>query len=226
MIKRKMFPYLMAAALVASTFAPMASVNGQTMSMKSITYPKTAKVSHVDDYAGTKIEDPYRWLEDDRSKETEAWVTAQNKVTFGYLEGIPFRAALRARLGKLYDYPKYSAPSEKRGLYFFRKNTGLQNQAVLYIQKGLDGTPEVLIDPNALSPDGTTRLGATIDLLPAGGYERQYYGSGGWRGRGDGMPDAEWRGVGGGASGFRRRASRPACQAGGRRAGRAHWYWM
>ncbi|MCP9495604.1 MAG: prolyl oligopeptidase family serine peptidase [Pyrinomonadaceae bacterium MAG19_C2-C3] len=163
MSKRKTLHSLLAAtALVASTFAPFADVHGQTMSNKSIAYPKTAKVSHVDDYAGTKIEDPYRWLEDDRSKETEAWVTAQNRVTFGYLEEIPFRAALRARLGKLYDYPKYTAPSEKRGLYFFRKNTGLQNQAVLYMQKGLNGTPEVLIDPNTLSPDGTTRLGRTV----------------------------------------------------------------
>lgn len=153
---RKASSGLLAASLVLLLLPP---VNSQTMSIK---YPKTAKVEHTDDYHGTKIEDPYRWLEDDRSKETEAWVAEQNKLTFGYLEQIPFRAALRARLDKLFDYPKYTAPSKKRDLYFFRKNAGLQNQAVLYVQKGLDGALDVLIDPNALSPDGTIRLGPTV----------------------------------------------------------------
>ncbi|MGE5198464.1 MAG: prolyl oligopeptidase family serine peptidase, partial [Rhodospirillaceae bacterium] len=92
--------------------------------------------------------------------ETAAWVEAQNKVTFGYLEKIPYRAALKARLEALYNYPKYGAPSRKGDHFFFTKNDGLQNQSVLYIQKGLEGAPEVLIDPNTWSADGTSRLGA------------------------------------------------------------------
>ena len=124
----------------------------------SPTYPMTRKSDHVDTYHGTKVPDPYRWLEDDMSAETAAWVTAQNNVTFPYLEKIPFRAALIDRVFKLNDYEKYSAPSQKGPYFFFSKNSGLQNQSVLYIQKGADGTPEVLIDPNTWSKDGTTRL--------------------------------------------------------------------
>lgn len=156
---KKVLSGLLAASL--ATLPLLSPAFGQMVPAKSVAYPKTAKVGQTDDYHGTKVEDPYRWLEDDRSKETEAWVAEQNKVTFGYLDKIPFRGALRARLDKLYDYPKYTAPSKKRDLYFFRKNAGLQNQAVLYVQKGLDGAPETLIDPNTLSPDGTTRLGGT-----------------------------------------------------------------
>ncbi len=121
-------------------------------------YPDTRKVDQVDTYHGTQVADPYRWLEDDNSAETAKWVEAQNKVTFAYLEKIPFRAQLRTRLERLYDYPKYSAPSRKRDLFFFYKNDGLQNQSVLYVQQGIDGKPEVLLDPNAWSSDGTVRL--------------------------------------------------------------------
>ncbi len=123
-------------------------------------YPQTRKIDHVDTYHGVKVPDPYRWLEDDNSTETAAWVEAQNKVTFGYLERIPYRTALKDRLEKLYNYPKFSAPSRKGEWFFFSKNDGLQNQSVLYVQKGLSGTPEVLIDPNKWSEDGTTRLAA------------------------------------------------------------------
>jgi prolyl oligopeptidase len=112
-------------------------------------YPQTRKVDHVDTYHGTQVPDPYRWLEDDTSPETAAWVQAQNKVTFPYLEKIPFRAALQKRVIQLNDYEKYTSPSRKGPYVFFRKNAGLQNQSVLYIQKGMTGTPEVLIDPNA-----------------------------------------------------------------------------
>jgi prolyl oligopeptidase len=111
-------------------------------------YPQARKVDHVDTYHGTTVPDPYRWLEDDTSAETAVWVTAQNKVTFPYLEKIPFRAALQKRVNQLNDYEKYSAPSRKGPYVFFRKNDGLQNQSVLYIQKGMSGKPEVLIDPN------------------------------------------------------------------------------
>ena len=128
----------------------------------ALEYPVTRKVDHVDTYHGTKVPDPYRWLEDDTSAETAAWVEAQNKVTFAYLEKIPFRAQLTKRLKDLYDYAKYSAPSRKGDYFFFRKNDGLQNQSVLYIQKGLEGKPEVLLDPNEWSADGTVLLNAFV----------------------------------------------------------------
>ena len=125
-------------------------------------YPETRTVDHVDTYHGVKVPDPYRWLEDDASADTAKWVEAQNKVTFAYLEKIPFRAQLTARLKKLYDYARYSAPSRKGDYFFFRKNDGLQNQSVLYIQKGIDGKPEVLLDPNSWSEDGTVLLNAFV----------------------------------------------------------------
>ena len=112
-------------------------------------YPQARKVDHVDTYHGTQVSDPYRWLEDDTSAETAAWVQAQNKVTFPYLEKIPFRAALQRRVKQLNNYEKYTSPTRKGPYVFFRKNDGLQNQSVLYIQKGMNGKPEVLIDPNA-----------------------------------------------------------------------------
>ena len=127
---------------------------------QGLPYPTTKAVDHADVYHGTRVPDPYRWLEDDTSAETAAWVAAQNKVTFAYLERIPFRAALLKRLNALYNYAKYSTPSRKGDYYFFSKNDGLQNQSVLYIQKGLNGSPEVLLDPNKWSEDGTVRLGA------------------------------------------------------------------
>ncbi len=131
-----------------------------TASAEKYQYPKPRKVDHTDTYFGTVVPDPYRWLEDDNSQETAQWVAEENKLTFGYLEKIPFRAKLKERLEKLYNYPKYSAPFRRGEFFFFSKNDGLQNQSVLYIQKGLDGKPEVLIDPNKLSEDGTTRLSA------------------------------------------------------------------
>ncbi len=121
-------------------------------------YPTTKTVDHVDTYHGVAVPDPYRWLEDDTSAETAAWVAAQNTVTFAHLDTIPFRPALTARLEQLFDYPKFSAPERRGDRYFFSKNDGLQNQAVIYRQQGLDGAPEVLLDPNTLSPDGTTKL--------------------------------------------------------------------
>ena len=140
-----------AAALAATCSQPAAP---------RLDYPQTKKVEHVDTYHGVQVADPYRWLEDDNSAETAAWVEAQNKVTFGYLEQIPYRAALKARLEALYNYPRYGAPSRKGEHFFFSKNDGLQNQNVLYVQKGLEGEPEVLIDPNKWSEDGTTKLAA------------------------------------------------------------------
>ena len=130
-----------------------------TLAAQGLTYPTTRTVDHVDTYHGTQVPDPYRWLEDDTSAATATWVEAQNKVTFAYLERIPYRAQLLKRLNSLYNYAKYSSPSRKGEYYFFSKNNGLQNQSVLYIQKGLNGTPEVLLDPNTWSADGTMRLG-------------------------------------------------------------------
>ena len=127
---------------------------------QQLQYPAARKIDHVDTYHGTTVADPYRWLEDDNSADTAAWVEAENKVTFPYLERIPYRKQMEARVKQLNDYAKYSAPSHKGPYVFFSKNEGLQNQSVLYIQKGMDGTPEVLIDPNAWAADGTVRLGA------------------------------------------------------------------
>jgi len=122
-----------------------------------LTYPETKKVDQVDDYFGTKVADPYRWLEDDNAEDTKAWVEAQNAVTFGYLEKIPYRAKIKERLTEIFNYPRYSSPRRVGDHYFFTKNDGLQNQSVTYIQKGLDGEPEVFLDPNQLSADGTVR---------------------------------------------------------------------
>ncbi|MDA9072170.1 prolyl oligopeptidase family serine peptidase [bacterium] len=121
-------------------------------------YPEVRKDSVVDDYFGTLIADPYRWLENDTSEETAAWVKAQNEVTFDYLTQIPFREDLEKRLTELWNYEKVSAPFKKGDHYFMYKNDGIQNQSVLYIQKGLDGEQEVLLDPNSLSAEGTTSL--------------------------------------------------------------------
>jgi len=123
-----------------------------------VQYPETRMENQSDDYFGTDIADPYRWLELDTAPEVIEWVKKQNEVTFSYLDKIPFRKNIRARLEELWNYPKYSAPFKKGDYYFFYKNDGLQNQAVLFYQKGLEGTPEVFLDPNKLSEDGTAAL--------------------------------------------------------------------
>jgi prolyl oligopeptidase len=127
---------------------------------QSLDYPQTRKGDQVDDYHGTKVADPYRWLEEDNSAETAKWVEAENKATFGYLGKIPYRAAVKKRLEQLYNYPKYTAPFWRGELLFYAKNDGLQNQSVVYMQKSLDGTADVLLDPNKFSADGTTRMGS------------------------------------------------------------------
>jgi prolyl oligopeptidase len=125
---------------------------------KKLPYPVARKTDQTDEYFGTKVSDPYRWLEDKDSKETAEWVAAENKVTFGYLEQIPFRNQIKDRLTQIWNYPKYGAPFKKGNNYFFFKNDGLQNQAVLYKQSSLEAQPEVFLDPNKLSTDGTTSL--------------------------------------------------------------------
>jgi prolyl oligopeptidase len=125
---------------------------------RRLEYPKTRATDQVDDYFGTKVKDPYRWLEDDNSAETKAWVEAENKVTFAYLESIPQRQAIEKRITELWNYERYGAPSKEGPWYIYSHNDGLQNQAVVYRTKGLDAPPEVLLDPNALSKDGTVAL--------------------------------------------------------------------
>ena len=123
-----------------------------------MTYPITKKDKTVDTYFGIKVADPYRWLENDTTKETASWVKAQNKVTSSYLAKIPFRNKLKERLTNLANYEKIGAPFKKNGKYYFYKNNGLQNQSVLYVQDSLNAQPEVFLDPNKLSEDGTVAL--------------------------------------------------------------------
>ncbi|MFN5135423.1 MAG: prolyl oligopeptidase family serine peptidase [Chitinophagaceae bacterium] len=127
-----------------------------------IKYPITRKVDTVTNYFGTMVPDPYRWLEDDNSEETKAWVEEQNKVTAAYFTRIKFRDKVKERLSEMWNYPRISSPSKEGDYYYFFKNDGLQNQSIMYRQKGLDGTPEVFIDPNKLSSDGTAALGGTV----------------------------------------------------------------
>ena len=124
----------------------------------AMAYPSTRTVDHVDDYSGTKVADPYRWLEDDQAPETKAWVEAQNRVTFGFLEQIPERSRIKERLTALWNYERFGVPFKEGGRYFFTKNDGLQNQSVLYTLPSLDAEPRVLLDPNKLSADGTVAL--------------------------------------------------------------------
>ena len=170
-VRRSLFAFLLVAALLgAAAIAPIVSrawaqnvapnstsaTGAATSKDPKLVYPESKKVDQVDDYFGTKVADPYRWLEDDRTPEVQSWIEAQNKVTFAYLDRIPYREKLKARLTELYDYPRISAPFRRGDTYFFTKNDGLQNQSVYYIQKGVNGTPEVFIDPNKFSADGTS----------------------------------------------------------------------
>lgn len=126
---------------------------------QSLTYPETRKDgSIIDEYHGTKVADPYRWLEDDNSDETKAWVKSQNEVTFGYLKAIPQRAKIRERLEKAWNYERTGVPFEHGGKWFFNRNSGLQNQSVLHVTESLEAEARVLLDPNTLSKDGTTSL--------------------------------------------------------------------
>ena len=125
---------------------------------KPLTYPTTSKGETVDVYFDTKLPDPYRWLEDDKSAETGAWVKAQNEVTYGYLAQIPFRTALKTRMEKLWNYEKIGAPFKEGNFTYYYKNNGLQNQSVLY-RKDAKGTETIFLDPNTFSKDGTTSLG-------------------------------------------------------------------
>ena len=124
----------------------------------TLVYPQAKKSDQIDDYHGTKVADPYRWLEDTDSAETHAWVEAENKVTDAYLAQIPNRDQIRERLTKLWNFERFSAPEKESGRYFFEHNTGLQNQNVLLVADALTAEPRILLDPNTLSADGTVAL--------------------------------------------------------------------
>ena len=126
--------------------------------IKSNNYPPARKSDQVDDYHGTKIADPYRWLEDLDSVETRNWVEAENKLSFGFLASIPARNTIKERLTKLWNYEKYGIPFKEGNRYFYTFNSGLQNQAVLYTVTGLDAQPQMVLDPNTLSADGTVAV--------------------------------------------------------------------
>lgn len=134
-----------------------------------VKYPKTKKVDQVDTYFGVKVADPYRWLEDDRSPEVEEWVKAENAVTNDYLSKIPFREKLKQQLTKVWNYAKMGVPITRGSRIFFQKNSGLENQSVLYMQDGAKSTPVVLLDPNKLSTDGTVAL-VNYDISKDGKY--------------------------------------------------------
>jgi len=135
--------------------------------MPPFPYPPTATVPQVDDYHGTPVPDPYRWLEDTDSPETLAWVHAQNEVTFAFLQNLPARPRLKERLTQLWDYAKAWTPAKHGGHYFQMRNTGLQNQNILYVFDALNAPARVLLDPNTLSADGTVALN-TYTVSPDG----------------------------------------------------------
>jgi prolyl oligopeptidase len=149
---------LCSSILLASTIASWAQTDGGPLA-----YPKVKTVDQVDDYHGTKVADPYRWLENADSPDTKAWVQAEDKLTFSYLEKIPYRGAIRDRLLKLWNYERFTTPEQENGRYFYQHNNGLQNQNVLLVAESLNAEPRVLLDPNTLSSDGTVALaGASI----------------------------------------------------------------
>ncbi|HEY8165009.1 MAG TPA: hypothetical protein VIF83_05575, partial [Gemmatimonadaceae bacterium] len=154
-------------ALAFLLFLPPATLAAQTAAA-SLRYPPAARGAQVEDYHGTKVADPYRWLEDTDSPQTKAWVEAENALTFGYLSAIPERAAIIQRLTEIWNYTKYNAPFKEGGKYFYFENSGLQNQSVLYVREG-NRAPHVLLDPNTLSTDGTVALSSS-DVSPNGKY--------------------------------------------------------
>jgi prolyl oligopeptidase len=153
-----------AAALLIPLAMPLTNLDAQQCAR-----PDAPRGDVVEDYHGTRVADPWRWLEDTDAAETRAWIEAQNCLTFAFLEKIPEREQIRQRLTKIWDYPKYGTPFKDGGRYFFFKNDGLQNQSVLYVQRTLTDPPAVLLDPNRLSEDGTVALSA-LEVSDDGRY--------------------------------------------------------
>ena len=141
----KQFPFFLLMAITTNSFS-------------QIKYPDTKKENQEDNYFGTIVKDPYRWLEDDNSVETKAWVTEENLVTQNYLSQIPFRQKVKDHLKEMWNYTRYGSPFKEGDFYYYYKNDGLQNQAVLYRQQGLQSAPEIFIDPNKMSKDGTAAI--------------------------------------------------------------------
>jgi prolyl oligopeptidase len=155
------YPFMKAIIVAVSIAASLAMISCKSNKLvqEKINYPVTKKVAQSDNYFGTQVADPYRWLENDTSAETGDWVKAENRVTNDYLAKIPFRDQIHKRLEALWDFSKMEAPFSKGDWVFFRKNDGMQNQSVIYVQKGISGEPRVLLDPNTLSSDGTVAVG-------------------------------------------------------------------
>ncbi|QNH61985.1 prolyl oligopeptidase family serine peptidase [Hymenobacter sediminicola] len=166
-MQKFLLPIVAVAALAScrSTQSPTSATANKSVVVPysdPLKYPDTKKVDQKDDYFGTSVADPYRWLEDLDSPETKAWVAAENKVTFDYLGKIPFHGQIQERLTKLWNYEKFGIPQQEGNQLYFSKNDGLQNQAVLYTQQdGQEGQPDILLDPNKFSADGTTALAGT-----------------------------------------------------------------
>jgi prolyl oligopeptidase len=140
-------------------FMAIACNTSDNFPLIQVNYPKTEKDTVIDNYFGMDIPDPYRWLEDDRSEKTTEWVKSENEVTFDYLKKIPFREQVRERINKTANYERYGLPFKKNNKYYFFKNTGLQNQSVLYVAESKTDEGKVFLDPNAFSADGTTAMG-------------------------------------------------------------------
>ncbi len=152
--------FSLAGAVALAAISMSSVVDAPRLASQSpLKYPVARKSDQTDHYFGTAVADPYRWLEDTDSPETKQWIAAENALTFDYLNSIPQRASIKERLTRVWNYPKYSVPVKRGKEYFFTENSGLQNQAMLYVQKGLTGTKRVVVDPNALSADGTVALG-------------------------------------------------------------------
>ncbi len=145
-------------AIIAKVLAGVLAMSGTAGMAQNLHYPAARAADQVDDYFGTKVHDPYRWMEDVDSAEVKTWVDAENALTQGFLADVPARNKIHARLMELNNFERFSAPSTEAGRYFYHRNSGLQNQAVLYWQQGAMGDPKVLIDPNMLSKDGTIAL--------------------------------------------------------------------
>ena len=152
--------------MVASSFSnafaqtPVSDTPEPAVTRGQFHYPQTARTDHVDGYQGVKVPDPYHWLEDANSLQTQAWVEAENAVTFAYLRQLPSRERIKQRLTQLWDYEKYGVPFKEGGRYFYARNTGLQNQSVIFTAPTLADKPVELLDPNKFSADGTVWLGS------------------------------------------------------------------
>ncbi len=179
-MKNHFFAFAVLIVLLASC-QPKNEVSDTMDQRPEVTYPETQRIAHQDNYSGQTVDDPFHWLEYDTAQEVKTWVDAQNKVTFGFLEEIPYREAIRKRLEELWNYEKFSAPFTEGEFTYFLKNDGLQNHSVVYRQTG-KSDPEVFLDPNGFSKDGTTSL-AGLDFSKDGSLAAYQISEGGsdWR---------------------------------------------